>query len=118
MHVDYGGGGRKRQRESEPMSPQFFSLQQQPQAPKLINLAQLHKRPAMGLRLDFDEGSEHVSCTSSASASCLLSEELAAQRDQHKNEMDRLIQEHVRTRPLDRLGRCRRRHGPVLGFCC
>ncbi|XP_066387381.1 BOI-related E3 ubiquitin-protein ligase 1-like isoform X3 [Miscanthus floridulus] len=91
------GGGRKRQREAESVSPQFFSLQQQPQAqaPKLINLAQLHKRPAMGLRLDFDEGSEQVSCTSSASASCLLSEELAAQRDQHKNEMDRLIQEHA-----------------------
>ena len=101
VHVDCGGG-RKRQREAESVSPQFFSLQQQPeaQAPKLINLAQLHKRPAMGLRLDFDEGSEHVSCTSSASASCLLSEELAAQRDQHKNEMDRLIQEHVRTARL------------------
>ncbi|CAD6204535.1 unnamed protein product [Miscanthus lutarioriparius] len=95
-HGDFGGE-RKRQREAESVSPQFFSLQQQPQAqaPKLINLAQLHKRPAMGLRLDFDEGSEQVSCTSSASASCLLSEELAAQRDQHKNEMDRLIQEHA-----------------------
>lgn len=98
VHIDYGGG-RKRQREAEPMSSQFFSLQQQPQAqgPKVINLAQLQKRTAMGLRLDFDEGSEHVSCTSPASASCLLSKELAAQRDQHRNEMDRLIQEHVRT---------------------
>nr|ACL52541.1 unknown [Zea mays] len=111
-HGDYGGG-RKRQREAEPMSSQFFSLQQQPQAqgPKVINLAQLQKRTAMGLRLDFDEGSEHVSCTSpaSASASCLLSKELAAQRDQHRNEMDRLIQEHA-----DRLRRAladtRRRH--------
>ncbi|KXG38894.1 BOI-related E3 ubiquitin-protein ligase 1 isoform X2 [Sorghum bicolor] len=105
------GGGRKRQREAESVSPQFFSLQQQPeaQAPKLINLAQLHKRPAMGLRLDFDEGSEHVSCTSSASASCLLSEELAAQRDQHKNEMDRLIQEHAE-RLRRALADTRRRH--------
>jgi len=79
------------------MSPHFFSLQPQPQAqgPKVISLAQLHKRPAMGLRLDFDEGSEHVSSTSSASPSCLLSDELAAQRDQHRNEMDRLIEEHV-----------------------
>ncbi|XP_066344617.1 BOI-related E3 ubiquitin-protein ligase 1-like isoform X1 [Miscanthus floridulus] len=105
------GGGRKRQREAESMSPQFFSLQQQPQAqaPKLINLAQLHKRPAMGLRLDFDEGSEHVSCTSSASASCLLSEELAVQRDQHKNEVDRLIQEHAE-RLRRALADTRRRH--------
>jgi E3 ubiquitin-protein ligase BOI and related proteins len=82
------------------VSRQLLSLQQQqPQAqgPKFINLAQLHKRPATGLRLDLDEGSEHVPCTSSASASCLLlSEELAAQRDQHKDEMERLIQEHVR----------------------
>jgi len=79
------------------MSPHFFSLQPQPQAqgPKVISLAQLHKRPAMGLRLDFDEGSEHVSSTSSASPSCLLADELAAQRDQHRNQMDRLIQEHV-----------------------
>ncbi|TKV94851.1 hypothetical protein SEVIR_9G322900v4 [Setaria viridis] len=95
------GAGRKRQREAETaapsMSPHLFSLQPQPQAqgPKVISLAQLHKRPAMGLRLDFDEGSEHVSSTSSASASCLLSDELAAQRDQHRNEMDRLIQEHA-----------------------
>ena len=74
------------------MSPHFFSLQPQPQAqgPKVTSLAQLHKRPAMGLRLDFDEGSEHVSSTSSASPSCLLADELAAQRDQHRNEMDRL----------------------------
>ncbi|PAN48405.1 hypothetical protein PAHAL_9G380100 [Panicum hallii] len=94
------GAGRKRQREAEAapsMSPHLFSLQPQPQAqgPKVISLAQLHKRPAMGLRLDFDEGSEHVSSTSSASPSCLLSDELAAQRDQHRNEMDRLIQEHA-----------------------
>ncbi|TVU31645.1 hypothetical protein EJB05_23341 [Eragrostis curvula] len=82
------GGGRKRQREAEAeaaMSPQFFSLQQ----PQVISLAQLHKRPATGLRLDFDDGSEHLSSTSTASASCLLSDELAAQRDQHRNEMDR-----------------------------
>ena len=83
-----------------PRVRQLLSLQQQqPQAqgPKFINLAQLHKRPATGLRLDLDEGSEHVPCTSSASASCLLlSDELAAQRDQHKDEMERLIQEHVR----------------------
>ncbi|WVZ57689.1 hypothetical protein U9M48_008042 [Paspalum notatum var. saurae] len=111
----HGGcvGGRKRPREAEAaaaaaaaaasMSPQPFSLQPHPvQAPgappKLISLAQLHKRPAtMGLRLGFDEasGSEHVSCTSSASASGLLPDELAAQRDQHRNEMDRLIQEHA-----------------------
>ncbi|ONL99939.1 Retrotransposon protein [Zea mays] len=66
-------------------------------AMELHHQAQLQKRTAMGLRLDFDEGSEHVSCTSpaSASASCLLSKELAAQRDQHRNEMDRLIQEHA-----------------------
>jgi E3 ubiquitin-protein ligase BOI and related proteins len=104
-HADCGAG-RKRQREAEAapsMSPHLFSLQPQPQAqgPKVISLAQLHKRPAMGLRLDFDEGSEHVSSTSSASPSCLLSDELAAQRDQHRNEMDRLIQEHVRAGPLD-----------------
>ncbi|RLN40081.1 putative BOI-related E3 ubiquitin-protein ligase 3 isoform X1 [Panicum miliaceum] len=98
-HADCGAG-RKRQREAAAapsMSPHLFSLQPQPQAqgPKVISLAQLHKRPAMGLRLDFDEGSEHVSSTSSASPSCLLSDELAAQRDQHRNEMDRLIQEHA-----------------------
>ncbi|CAL4923890.1 unnamed protein product [Urochloa decumbens] len=94
------GAGRKRQREADAaapsMSPHLFSLQ--PQAPKVISLAQLHKRPATtGLRLDFEEGSERgVSSTSSAaSASCLLSDELAAQRDQHRNEMDRLIQEHA-----------------------
>ncbi|OEL16338.1 hypothetical protein BAE44_0022643 [Dichanthelium oligosanthes] len=98
-HGDFGAG-RKRQREAEAaasMSPHLFSLQPQAQAqvPKVISLAQLHKRPAMGLRLDFDDGSEHVSSTSSASASCLLSDELAAQRNQHRNEMDRLIQEHT-----------------------
>ncbi|KAJ1296199.1 hypothetical protein BS78_01G281400 [Paspalum vaginatum] len=109
LDFSHGGcvGGRKRPRDAEAeaaasMSPQLFSLQPQPHpqaqgAPKLISLAQLHKRPAMGLRLGFDEasGSEHVSCTSSASASCLLPDELAAQRDQHKSEMDRLIQEHA-----------------------
>lgn len=101
-HADAGCvGGRKRPREAEAaasMAPMFFSLQPQAQGAqgsRLISLAQLHKRPAVGLRLDFDEGSEHVSCTSSASASCLLSDELAAQRDQHKNEMDRLIKEHA-----------------------
>ncbi|CAN6294230.1 unnamed protein product [Urochloa humidicola] len=96
------GAGRKRQREADAalapsMSPHLFSLQPQAQGPKVISLAQLHKRPATtGLRLDFDEGgSERVSSTSSASASCLFSDELAAQRDQHRNEMDRLIQEHA-----------------------
>ncbi|CAN6300092.1 unnamed protein product [Urochloa humidicola] len=96
------GVGRKRQREAADaaapsLSPHLFSLQPQTQGPKVISLAQLHKRPATtGLRLDFDEGgSERVSSTSSASASCLLSDELAAQRDQHRSEMDRLIQEHA-----------------------
>lgn len=107
------GGGKKRQREADPVSRQLLSLQQQqPQAqgPKFINLAQLHKRPATGLRLDLDEGSEHVPCTSSASASCLLlSEELAAQRDQHKDEMERLIQEHAE-RLRRALADTRRRH--------
>ncbi|KAL6642663.1 hypothetical protein ACP70R_020844 [Stipagrostis hirtigluma subsp. patula] len=90
------GGGRKRQREADAaaMAPQLFSLQPEAQEPKVIRLAQLQKRPATGLRLDFDEGSEYVSSTSSASP-CLFSDELAAQRDQHKNEMDRLIQEHA-----------------------
>ncbi|XP_062205823.1 BOI-related E3 ubiquitin-protein ligase 1-like isoform X2 [Phragmites australis] len=103
-------GGRKRQREAEAaMSPQLFSLQPQALGPKVVSLAQLHKRPATGLRLDFDECSEHVSSTSSASASCLLSDELAAQHDQHKNEMDRLIQEHAER--LQRvLADTRRRH--------
>jgi E3 ubiquitin-protein ligase BOI and related proteins len=72
----------------------------QVQGPKFEQLL-LHKRPATGLRLDFDEGSEHVSSTSAASALCLLSDELAAQRDQHRNEMDRLIQEHVRSARFD-----------------
>lgn len=98
-HADCDAG-KKRQREAETaapsMPPHLFSLQPQAQGPKVIRLAQLHKRPAMGLRLDFDDGSEHVSSTSSASPSCLLSDELATQRDQHRNEMDRLIQEHVR----------------------
>ncbi|CAN6288739.1 unnamed protein product [Urochloa humidicola] len=100
------GAGRKRQREAEAaaaapsMSPHLFSLQPQAQqGPKVISLAQLHKRPATttGLRLDFDEGSERgVSSTSSAaSAACLLSDELAAQRDRYRSEMDRLIQEHA-----------------------
>nr|CAB3500117.1 unnamed protein product [Digitaria exilis] len=113
-HGDYPSG-RKRQREPDAaapssMSPQFFSLQPQPnaQGPKVISLAQLQKRPAMGLRLDFDEGSEHVSTTSSASAPCLLSDELAAQRDHHRNEMDRLIQEHAE-RLRRALGDARRR---------
>ncbi|XP_062200220.1 probable BOI-related E3 ubiquitin-protein ligase 3 isoform X2 [Phragmites australis] len=110
------GGGRKRQREAEAaMSPQLFSMQPQAQGPKVISLAQLHKRPATGLRLDFYEGSEHVSSTSSASASCLLSDELAAQRDQHKNEMDRLIQEHAeRLRHALALTR-RRQYRSLLG---
>ncbi|KAL6906368.1 hypothetical protein ACP4OV_003969 [Aristida adscensionis] len=100
LEFSYGdcGGGRKRQREDDAaamaaMAAQQFSLQPQAQGPKVISLAQLHKRPATGLRLDFDEGSEQVPSTSSAS--CLLSDELAAQRGQHKGEMDRLIQEHA-----------------------
>jgi E3 ubiquitin-protein ligase BOI and related proteins len=89
------GGGRKRQREAVFLSPQFFSLQPQEQGPKFAGVEPPRKRPATSLRLDIDEGSEHVSSTSAASASCLLSDELAAQRDQHRIEMDRLIQEHV-----------------------
>nr|CAB3495221.1 unnamed protein product [Digitaria exilis] len=117
LFLDFSHGdcaaGRKRQREPDAapsMSPQLLSLQSQPnaQVPKVISLAQLQKRPAMGLRLDFDEGSEHVSTTSSASASCLLSDELAAQRDHHRNEMDRLIQEHAE-RLRRALGDARRR---------
>ncbi|GJN20149.1 hypothetical protein PR202_gb07489 [Eleusine coracana subsp. coracana] len=95
---DCGGGGRKRQREPEAVavSPQFFSLQPQAQQfPKMMGggLDQLRKRPATGLRLDFDEGS--VPSTSAASVSCLLGDEVAAQRDQCRNEMDLLIQEHA-----------------------
>jgi E3 ubiquitin-protein ligase BOI and related proteins len=89
------GGGRKRQREAVFLSPQFFTLQPQAQGSKFAGVEQLHKRPATSLRLDLDEGSEHVSSTSAASASCLLSDELPAQRDQHRNEMDRLIEQHV-----------------------
>lgn len=66
----------------------------------MIHLAQLHHRPpATGLRLDFDEGvSEHVACTSSTSS--LLPGELAAQCGRYNNEIDRLLQEHVRIRVL------------------
>ena len=66
----------------------------------MIHLAQLHRRPAAtGLRLDFDEGvSEHAACTSSTSS--LLPGELAAQCGRHNNEIDRLLQEHVRIRAL------------------
>ena len=65
----------------------------------VISLAQLHRRPATtGLRLDFDVGaSDHAACTSSS----FLPDEAATQFDDHyRNEMDRLIQEHVRIRPL------------------
>ncbi|GJM91505.1 hypothetical protein PR202_ga07881 [Eleusine coracana subsp. coracana] len=90
------GGGRKRQREPEAVavSPQFFSLQPQAQQfPKMMGggVEQLRKRPATGLRLDFDEGS----VPSTSAASCLLADEVAVQRDQCRNEMDLLIQEHA-----------------------
>ncbi|ONM52418.1 programmed cell death 2 C-terminal domain-containing protein [Zea mays] len=44
----------------------------QAQGPKFINLAQLHKRPTTGLRLELDEGSEHVPCTAPSSAALPL----------------------------------------------
>jgi hypothetical protein len=48
------------------------SSNNQAQGPKFINLAQLHKRPTMGLRLELDEGSEHVPCTPPSSAALPL----------------------------------------------
>jgi hypothetical protein len=62
----------------------------------MIRLAQLHRQPATtGLRLDFDDGSEmdHAACASSS----FLQAEVTTQSDDHyRNDMDRLIQEHVR----------------------
>ncbi|KAF0930123.1 hypothetical protein E2562_030295 [Oryza meyeriana var. granulata] len=103
-----GSNSRKRPREAEAaMAPQMLSLQPQAQGHKVVSLAQLQKRPATGLRLDFDEGSEHVSTTSSASS--LLPDELVTQFDQYKNEMAHLFQDH--TERLRRaLGEVRRRH--------
>ncbi|EAY97276.1 hypothetical protein OsI_19196 [Oryza sativa Indica Group] len=75
-------------------------LPRQAQGHKVVSLAQLHnKRPpaATGLRLDFDDGgSEHVSMTTTSSASSILSDELATQFDRYKNEMARMFQDHVR----------------------
>ncbi|XP_040384212.1 BOI-related E3 ubiquitin-protein ligase 1-like isoform X2 [Oryza brachyantha] len=106
---DGGSNSRKRPREAEAaMATRMLSLQPQaPQGHKVVSLAQLHKRPATGLRLDFDDGSEHVSTTSSASS--LLPGELATQFDQYKDEMAHLLQDH--TERLRRaLGEARRRH--------
>ncbi|KAL5225768.1 hypothetical protein ABZP36_012407 [Zizania latifolia] len=103
-----GGNARKRPREAEAaMAPQMFSPQPQAQGHKVVSLARAQKRPATGLRLDFDEGSEHVSSTSSASS--LLSDELAAQCDQYKNEMVQLFQYHME-RLRRALAEVRRRH--------
>ncbi|KAG8092602.1 hypothetical protein GUJ93_ZPchr0012g22054 [Zizania palustris] len=103
-----GGNARKRPREAEAaMAQQMFALQPQAHGHKVVSLAQALKRPATGLRLDFDEGSEHVSSTSSASS--LLSDELAAQCDQYKNEMAQLFQYHME-RLRRALAEVRRRH--------
>uniref|UniRef100_A0A452YV34 Uncharacterized protein n=1 Tax=Aegilops tauschii subsp. strangulata TaxID=200361 RepID=A0A452YV34_AEGTS len=95
-----GGNGRKRPRETVAPPARLFSLQAPQGSPghKVIHLAQLHRRPpATGLRLDFDEGgSEHAACTSSTSP--LIPGELAAQCGRYSNEIDRLLQEHVRIR--------------------
>ncbi|GJN20150.1 hypothetical protein PR202_gb07490 [Eleusine coracana subsp. coracana] len=90
------GGSGSVSRRRLPCRRSSFSLQPQAQQfPKMMGggLDQLRKRPATGLRLDFDEGS--VPSTSAASVSCLLGDEVAAQRDQCRNEMDLLIQEHA-----------------------
>ncbi|KAL5232056.1 hypothetical protein ABZP36_030832 [Zizania latifolia] len=102
------GNARKRPREAEAaMAPRMFPLQPQAQGHKVVSLAQLQKRPATGLRLDFDEGSEHVSSTSSAPS--LPSDELAAQCGQYKNDMAQLFQDHAE-RLRRALAEVRRRH--------
>ncbi|KAG8084365.1 hypothetical protein GUJ93_ZPchr0010g11160 [Zizania palustris] len=90
------------------MAPaRMFPLQPQAQGHKVVSLAQLQKRPATGLRLDFGEGSEHVSSTSSTPA--LPSDELAAQCGQYKNDMAQLFQDHAE-RLRRALAEVRRRH--------
>uniref|UniRef100_A0A0D9XMK9 RING-type domain-containing protein n=1 Tax=Leersia perrieri TaxID=77586 RepID=A0A0D9XMK9_9ORYZ len=94
-----GGNSRKRARETDSAAAAAMAMaHKRPPAP-----------PAMGLRLDFDDGcSEHVSTTTSA-ASSLISDELVTQFDTYKNETANLLQDH--TERLRRaVGESRRRH--------
>ncbi|XP_068634776.1 BOI-related E3 ubiquitin-protein ligase 1 [Aristolochia californica] len=108
MFLGNGAPYNPRKRGRETIAPSstapinLFSVQSQPPPPTLITLSQLHnQQPGMvstGLRLSFEDQQHQLQqqssgiLNSSSALSSFLSEELAAQLKQQKDEIDQFLQ--------------------------